>query len=90
MKQFAPGFVAHIGGTVSSRSVKLLDHINCPDDPESRDTWWMELRKEIRCHCRSLACNAVLGYSEATYIWYVDPPHSFRLCQYSIAFNYCN
>ncbi|XP_074605454.1 C2 domain-containing protein 5 isoform X2 [Brevipalpus obovatus] len=68
MKQFAPGFVAHIGGTVSSRSVKLLDHINCPDDPESRDTWWMELRKEIRCHCRSLACNAVLGYSEATYI----------------------
>ena len=71
MKQFPPGFIANIGGTVSSRSVKLLDHINCPEDPETRDAWWMELRKEIRSHCRSLACNAVLGYSEATYIWFV-------------------
>ena len=68
MRQFPPGFIAHIGGTVSSRSVKLLDHINCPEDPETRDAWWMELRKEIRSHCRSLTCNAVLGYSEATYI----------------------
>lgn len=69
MKQFPIGLVHHIGGIVSSRSVKLLDQINNPDDPETRDVWWMELRKEIRSHCRALGCNSVLGYSEATYIW---------------------
>ncbi|RWS03486.1 hypothetical protein B4U79_05423 [Dinothrombium tinctorium] len=68
MKQFPVGLIQHIGGVVCSRSVKLLDQINNPDDPETRDTWWMELRKEIRSHCRSLGCNAVLGYSENTNI----------------------
>ena len=46
----------------------ILDQINNPDDPETRDVWWTELRKEIRSHNRALACNAVLGYTEATYI----------------------
>jgi hypothetical protein len=68
MKSFPSNLILHIGGVVSARSVKLLDQINNPDDPETRDVWWTELRKEIRSHNRALACNAVLGYTEATYI----------------------
>ncbi|CAN7938401.1 unnamed protein product [Ixodes hexagonus] len=68
MKQFPPGFIRSIGGVVSARSVKLLDQINNPDEPETRDAWWTELRKEIRSHTRSLSCNVVLGYIETTNI----------------------
>ncbi|KAI1280428.1 C2 domain-containing protein 5 [Halotydeus destructor] len=68
MKQFPNGLIQHIGGVVSSRSVKLLDQINNPEEPETRDAWWTELRKEIRSHCRALGCNAVLGYCEYTHI----------------------
>ncbi|XP_054160558.1 C2 domain-containing protein 5-like [Oppia nitens] len=68
MKSFPSNLILHIGGVVSARSVKLLDQINNPDDPETRDVWWTELRKEIRSHNRALACNAVLGYTESTYI----------------------
>jgi hypothetical protein len=60
-----------LGGTVSSRSVKLLDRIHNPDEPETRDAWWTELRMEIRSHAKALACNVVLGYEEKTSIWYV-------------------
>ncbi|KAJ8934881.1 hypothetical protein NQ314_013160 [Rhamnusium bicolor] len=68
MSYFPPGFVAHIGGSVSARSVKRLEIITNVDEPESRDTWWSELRMEIRSHARSLNCNAVLGYSESSSI----------------------
>lgn len=44
------------------------DQINNPDDPETRDAWWTELRKEIRSHKKTLGCNAVLGYTETAYI----------------------
>ncbi|XP_018573148.1 C2 domain-containing protein 5 isoform X2 [Anoplophora glabripennis] len=66
MTKFPPGFVAQIGGAVSARSVKRLEIISNVDEPESRDTWWSELRMEIRSHARSLNCNAVLGYSESS------------------------
>lgn len=68
MKQFPQEFIQSIGGVVSARSVKLLDQINNPDEPETRDAWWTELRKEIRSHTRSLGCNVVLGYNETTNI----------------------
>ncbi|XP_054709900.1 C2 domain-containing protein 5-like [Uloborus diversus] len=68
MRQFPPGFVQHVGGVVSARSVKLLVQINNPDEPETRDAWWTELRKEVRSHIRALGCNVVLGYMETTNI----------------------
>ncbi|KAK2717476.1 hypothetical protein QYM36_006301, partial [Artemia franciscana] len=61
-------FVVHIGGIVSARSVKLLDRITNPDEPETRDAWWAELRMEIRSHARTLGCTFVLGYTEQTSI----------------------
>lgn len=38
------------------------------DEPETRDSWWNELRMEIRSHARAIGCNVVLGYSEVTTI----------------------
>ncbi|XP_064634229.1 C2 domain-containing protein 5-like isoform X3 [Lineus longissimus] len=68
IKCFPPGFLVHLGGVVSARSVKLLDRIHNPDEPETRDAWWTELRTEIRSHTRALGCHAVIGYSESTSI----------------------
>ncbi|XP_035219692.1 C2 domain-containing protein 5-like [Stegodyphus dumicola] len=68
MRQFPAEFIQHVGGVVSARSVKLLVQINNPDEPETRDAWWTELRKEIRSHIRALGCNVVLGYMETTNI----------------------
>ncbi|XP_021377240.1 C2 domain-containing protein 5-like isoform X2 [Mizuhopecten yessoensis] len=68
MTSFPPGFIVHLGGVVSARSVKLLDRIHNPEEPETRDAWWTEIRTEIRSHARAMGCHAVLGYSEHTSI----------------------
>ncbi|XP_069964497.1 C2 domain-containing protein 5 isoform X3 [Bactrocera oleae] len=68
MTKYPPGFILHLGATVAARSVKLLERVPNPDEPEVRDSWWTELRMEIRSHARALGCNVVLGYSEATTI----------------------
>ncbi|UYV60581.1 C2CD5 [Cordylochernes scorpioides] len=69
MKIFPPGFIQHIAGVVTAKSVKIFGQINNPDEPETRDAWWIELRKEIRSHAKALGCSVVLGYSESTNIW---------------------
>lgn len=68
MQQYPPGFILHIGGLVSARSVKLLERISNLEEPESRDAWWTEIRMEVRSHARALACNVVIGYREETSI----------------------
>ncbi|XP_053320123.1 C2 domain-containing protein 5 isoform X1 [Spea bombifrons] len=68
LTSFPPGFLVHAGGVVSARSVKLLDRIHNPDEPETRDAWWAEIRQEIKSHARALGCHAVVGYSESTSI----------------------
>ncbi|XP_076127037.1 C2 domain-containing protein 5 isoform X1 [Alosa pseudoharengus] len=68
LTSFPPGFLLHVGGVVSARSVKLLDRIHNPDEPETRDAWWEELRQEIKSHGKALGCHAVVGYSESTSI----------------------
>ncbi|KAI9529893.1 C2 domain-containing protein 5 [Dissostichus eleginoides] len=68
LMSFPPGFLVHVGGVVSARSVKLLDRIHNPDEPETRDAWWEEIRQEIKSHAKALGCHAVVGYSESTSI----------------------
>ncbi|EDO47590.1 predicted protein [Nematostella vectensis] len=68
MTRFPPGFLCHLGGVVTARSVKLLDTINHPDEPETRDAWWSEVRNEIKSHARALGCYAVVGYYETASI----------------------
>ncbi|TTN17663.1 C2 domain-containing protein 5 [Bagarius yarrelli] len=61
LTSFPPGFLLHVGGVVSARSVKLLDRIHNPDEPETRDAWWEEIRQEIKSHAKALGCHAVVG-----------------------------
>lgn len=68
LEKFPPGFIIHLGSCVCARSVKLLERVANPDEPETRDCFWTELRMEIRSHARALGCNVVLGYSESTTI----------------------
>jgi hypothetical protein len=68
MGKYPNGFILHLGATVAARSVKLLERVPNPDEPETRDSWWNEIRMEIRSHARALGCNVVLGYSELTSI----------------------
>ncbi|KAF6211899.1 hypothetical protein GE061_012416 [Apolygus lucorum] len=62
MTKYPAGFIQHIAGMVSARAVKLLN----VDEAETRDSWWTELRLEVRSHARALSCNAVIGYTEHT------------------------
>ncbi|EFN71921.1 Uncharacterized protein KIAA0528-like protein [Camponotus floridanus] len=68
MQHYPSGFILHIGGLVSSRSVKLIERISNLEEPEGRDAWWTEIRMEVRSHARALACNVVIGYKEETSI----------------------
>ncbi|XP_022657376.1 C2 domain-containing protein 5-like isoform X3 [Varroa destructor] len=67
IRHLPPGLIDSVGGVVSARSVKLLDN-SLESEAETRDSWWTELRKEIRSHAKSLACNIVVGYQETTTI----------------------
>ena len=56
-------FVTNIGGLVSSRSVRLLDKLeSMSEESDTRDKLWLELRKEVRTHMKTLGCTAVIGY----------------------------
>lgn len=66
--KYPVGFILQLGSTVCARSVKLLEKVANPDEPETRDYWWKELRMEIRSHARALGCNVVLAYTEITTI----------------------
>eukprot|EP01137_Pigoraptor_chileana_P015644 Opistho-2@5274 len=68
LRSFPPGFLIALGGIVSARSIKLLGKINNPDEPETRDAWWNEVRDEVRSNARALGCHAVVGYSESACI----------------------
>ncbi|XP_063933676.1 C2 domain-containing protein 5-like isoform X3 [Zophobas morio] len=60
--------IQSIGGFVTARSVKLLSKIEEPDEPETRDAWWHEIRSEIDSHAKVLGCSVVIGYTETTTI----------------------
>ncbi|XP_076811783.1 C2 domain-containing protein 5-like isoform X2 [Clavelina lepadiformis] len=66
MKSFPPRFLSRLSIAVNAHSVKLLEkiHTGNSEDVETRDSWWNELRQEIKGHCHALACNAVIGYTE--------------------------
>eukprot|EP01147_Barroeca_monosierra_P000567 gene567-3884_t len=57
-----------IGGVVTARAVKLLDKMENPDETDTRDVWWSELRAEVLGHAFSLGYSAVIGYSETASI----------------------
>ena len=69
MRYFDPNVRVRIGGLVTARSVKYLGNLaSSLLDQETRDSWWNELRDEIRAHAKILCCSHVVGYLEASTI----------------------
>ena len=69
MVEFDPTVRVRIGGLVTARSVKYLGNLASRlSDQETRDSWWSELRDEIRSHAKILCCSHVVGYLEASTI----------------------
>jgi hypothetical protein len=49
LKVFSPSTNIRLGGIVSARSVKYLGKLATKlADQETRDSWWLELREEVR------------------------------------------
>ena len=69
MRDFDPTVRVRLGGLVTARSVKYLGNIASKmSDQETRDSWWNELREEIKAHAKILGCSHVIGYLEASTI----------------------
>jgi hypothetical protein len=69
LRDFDPRVRVRIGGLVTARSVKYLGNLASKlSDQETRDSWWSELRDEIRSHAKILCCTHVVGYLEASTI----------------------
>jgi len=67
--EFDSSVRVRIGGLVVARSVKYLGNLASKlSDQETRDSWWSELRDEIRSHAKILCCSHVVGYLEASTI----------------------
>ena len=59
-----------LGGVVTCHSVKFLGKLATKlADQETRDSWWVEMREEIRAHAHALQCTHVMGYSESCTIF---------------------
>jgi uncharacterized coiled-coil protein SlyX len=69
LRDFDPTVRVRFGGMVTARSVKYLGNLATKlSDQETRDSWWTELRDEIRAHAKVLCCTHVIGYLEASTI----------------------
>jgi len=69
MQEFPPGMVMCVGGMVAARSVKVVGQEGKQERAvEVHDSWWNELREEIKTHARSLSCCHVIGYTETASI----------------------
>jgi hypothetical protein len=57
--QVSENFQIWFGGTVSARSIKIVN-----EKTTERDIWWQELRKEIEKNVKAINCTHILGYME--------------------------
>jgi len=65
-----PHIRIHLGGLVMAKSVKFLGKLETTQsDQETRESWWEELREDIRKHAKTLCCTHVVGYSETCTIY---------------------
>jgi hypothetical protein len=71
IRDFDPNVRVRIGGLVTARSVKYLGNLaSSLLDQETRDSWWNELRDEIRCastcsKLRHILATAVMGEAKS-------------------------
>lgn len=41
---------------------------------QERDSWWLEIRDEIKMNARAMRCNAVIAYAECVALYEGLPP----------------
>eukprot|EP01063_Lacrimia_lanifica_P009068 TRINITY_DN16096_c0_g1_i1.p1 TRINITY_DN16096_c0_g1~~TRINITY_DN16096_c0_g1_i1.p1 ORF type:complete len:1248 (+),score=444.38 TRINITY_DN16096_c0_g1_i1:155-3898(+) len=70
MKSLPCHVIKRIGGVVSARSIKLITALKSKAVVQERDSWWQEIREEVKINARAFCCNAVVGYTETT--MYID------------------
>lgn len=68
LKEFEKFSIKKIGCVVSARSVKLIISMKKTAFTKQIDTWWNELREEIKSHAKTLECTHVIGYEETVEI----------------------
>ena len=65
LRQLPSNFEYSIRGIVASRAVKFIGKLHSTTvDAETRDTWWENLRDEVRGNAMRLNADLVLGYRE--------------------------
>ena len=57
--------IKRIGGIVSARSIKLITQLRTKAVVQERDSWWQEIREEVKVNAAAFNCNAVIGYNES-------------------------
>ncbi|KAI8908982.1 hypothetical protein EDD86DRAFT_206598 [Gorgonomyces haynaldii] len=60
MTKFPRNTISSVGGFVCATSIKVFES----DVRDIRESWWNELRDEIKSHAFKLRCSHVLGYTE--------------------------
>jgi uncharacterized protein YbjQ (UPF0145 family) len=69
--QSLPRYAIHrIGGCVAARAVKVITSARTKEElMQERDSWWLELRDEMKMNARSMRCNAVIAYRETVALY---------------------
>lgn len=70
LKQFERNRIKRIGGLITAKSIKVCHKLekNRKQLAKIHDSWWNELRDELKSHARTLRCNHIIGYEENMYI----------------------
>lgn len=69
MHSFPNPVLLRLSGVVTARAIKVIPRVRSEDQNQAiRDSWWSEVREEIRSHARFLNCQFVIGYTESASI----------------------
>eukprot|EP00667_Euglena_gracilis_P001395 EG_transcript_1396 len=62
--------IRRLGGCVSARAVKVITSARSKEElMQERDSWWLEIRDEIKMNARAMRCNAVIAYAECVALY---------------------
>jgi hypothetical protein len=69
MHSFPNPVLLRLSGVVTARSIKVIPRVRSDNQNQQiRDSWWSEVREEIRSHARFMNCQFVIGYTESATI----------------------
>lgn len=69
MHSFPNPVLLRLSGVVTARSIKVIPRVRSDNQNQAiRDSWWSEVREEVRSNARFLNCQFVIGYTETATI----------------------